>query len=112
MIWLSAYINFIAFAIVGGYTILKSEDEDLKKTTKKAFIIVLCFAIFSAILSIYSSCMNLSVYYNRTASRVYNIINCIYTISRVVTYSVFMLVEFFKKENLEEEPKKVEITKE
>ena len=38
LIWLSGYLSFIAFAIVGGYTIVKSEDEELKKTTKAAFL--------------------------------------------------------------------------
>ena len=43
LIWLSGYINFIAYAIVGGYVIAKSQDEELRKETKKAFIVTLVF---------------------------------------------------------------------
>lgn len=111
LIWLSAYINFVAFALVGGYTIVKSEDEELKKTTKKVFVIALLFTIFSAFLTIYSNCMNFSMYYNETAHKVFNTFNCIYTILRVVTYAVFMLIEFFKKEDATVEAKKVESEK-
>ena len=40
LIWFSGYINFIAFALVGGYTIVKSGDEDLKKAKQYVDILL------------------------------------------------------------------------
>ena len=33
-VWISAYLSYIAFALVGGYVFVKEEDEDVKKTSK------------------------------------------------------------------------------
>ena len=34
-VWLCGYLNIVAFALVGGYMIVKSDDEELKNTSKK-----------------------------------------------------------------------------
>lgn len=34
LVLLSGYINFVAFAIVGGYIFVKSDNEDVKKNGK------------------------------------------------------------------------------
>ena len=48
LIWACGYVSIIAFAIAGGYAIVKSEDEELKKTAKTCFIVTLVFGyIFS-----------------------------------------------------------------
>ena len=39
LIWLSGYLSIVAFAIAGGYAIVKSDDEELKKTAKQALIL-------------------------------------------------------------------------
>ena len=54
-IWLCGYLSIIAFAIAGGYAIVKSEDEELKNTTKKAFIVTLIFTLISMFFSVYNS---------------------------------------------------------
>ena len=50
LIWVSGYFSLIAYAIVGGYVIVKSEDDELKRTAKFAFIITLIFTALSAFL--------------------------------------------------------------
>lgn len=32
LIWVSGYFSLLAYAIVGGYVIVKSEDDELKRT--------------------------------------------------------------------------------
>ena len=32
-VWLCGYLNIVAFALVGGYMIVKSDDEELKNTS-------------------------------------------------------------------------------
>ena len=43
VLWASAYVNLIVFALCGGYVWLKSDDEYLKNETKKALIVSLVF---------------------------------------------------------------------
>ena len=43
IVWASAYVNVIVFALCGGYFFLKSDDESLKNETKKALIVTLIF---------------------------------------------------------------------
>ncbi len=51
---LSGYLSFIAFAVVGGYVFIKSENEELKKTAKLTLIVTLIFTAISAVLLIYN----------------------------------------------------------
>lgn len=55
LIWACGYVSIIAFAIAGGYAIVKSEDEDLKKTAKTCFIVTLVFLAVDALISIFSA---------------------------------------------------------
>ena len=52
LIWVSGYLSIIAYVIVGGYFMVKSDDEDLKKTAKSAFIVTIIFTAISAFLAI------------------------------------------------------------
>ena len=46
-IWITAYLDIVAFVLVGGYFFLKEkEDETLQKTLKQAFLFkVLVFGV-------------------------------------------------------------------
>ncbi|MGN1235290.1 MAG: hypothetical protein ACI4U2_04875 [Christensenellaceae bacterium] len=46
IIWLTGYLNVIAFVVAGGYLFLKTEREDVKASAKVALAAV---AVFSAI---------------------------------------------------------------
>ncbi len=99
LIWFSAYMSFIAFALVGGYTIVKTEDEELKKATKVAFIVSLIFACISGFLTIFSNAAGFSDnYYGSAAYDFYNIFSKIVNIAKVVVFAVFIIIELVKKE--------------
>lgn len=96
LIWASGYLSFIAYAIVGGYVIVKSDDEELKETAKKAFIVTLIFTAISMFFSIYNSIGALSSsYYSSGAYVAYGVLQMIVNIAKIVVYIVFALLSFF-----------------
>ena len=96
LIWASGYLSFIAYAIVGGYVIAKSDDEELKDTAKKAFIVTLIFTAISMFFSIYNSIGALSSsYYSSGAYVAYGVLQMIVNIAKIVVYVVFALLSFF-----------------
>lgn len=96
LIWASGYLSFIAYAIVGGYVIVKSDDEELNDTAKKAFIVTLIFTAISMFFSIYNSIGALSSsYYSSGAYVAYGVLQMIVNIAKIVVYVVFALMSFF-----------------
>ncbi len=99
LIWFSSYIGFTAFAIVGGYTIVKSEDEQLKKTVKTAFITTLIFACISAFLTLFSSFAGMSEnYYNSAAYDFYDIASKLVNVAKIAVHAIFIILELTKKD--------------
>ena len=97
LIWISGYINFIAFAIVGGWVIAKSEDRELKKTAKTAFIVTLIFTAIDALLLLLTSIFQqTSGYYSSALYDVMNILSLIETISKIIVYAIFVILTFFE----------------
>ncbi|MBQ3075384.1 MAG: hypothetical protein IJC26_04885 [Clostridia bacterium] len=108
LIWLSGYISFIAFAIVGGYAIVKEEDE-LKHTAKKVLIITLIFTAISAFLSIFNAFGTMSdSYFSSNAYDFYVNTSNIVNVAKIVTYAVFIIIELCKKGNKSKEEKNQE----
>lgn len=96
LIWASGYLSFIAYAIIGGYVIVKSDDEELKDTAKKAFIVTLIFTAISMFFSIYNSIGALSSsYYSSGAYVAYGVLQMLVNIAKIVVYVVFALLSFF-----------------
>ncbi len=100
LIWFSAYSSIIAYALVGGYVIVKDEDEELKKTTKMAFFVTLIFAALSAFLSVFYNFASMGDGYTLSgAYDFYNIANKLVSIAKIAVYAVFIVLEFAKKDN-------------
>lgn len=95
LIWFSAYFSFISFAIVGGYVIVKEDDEELRKTTKVAFLVTLIFAAISAFLSIYYNCYAMAQNASAGAYNFYRWMNFFTTIGKILTYATFMIISIF-----------------
>ncbi len=100
LIWFSGYISFVAFALVGGYTIVKSDSDELKKTAKQAFIVTLIFAAISAALSLFYNVGNLGdSFYSSGAYDAYSTISKLVPIAQIIVYAVFIVITFVKKED-------------
>ena len=96
LIWASGYLSFIAYAVVGGYTIVKSDDEKLKKTAKQAFIVTLICTAISMFLSLYNNFGGMADnYYTSAGYQVYSILLQLTNIAKIVVYVVFGAIEFF-----------------
>ncbi len=108
-IYLSGYVSFIAFALVGGYTLVKSDDEDLKKTTKIVFIISLIYYALFAVMAIFGHFGSMSSsYYGSGFYTFVSIMNKLIEIAKIVVYAVLMLFVIFKKDNTESKPQTIE----
>ena len=55
LIWVCGYLSIVAYAIVGGYTIVKCDDRELKETSKRAFVVVLIFTALEALSLLFSA---------------------------------------------------------
>lgn len=98
-ILLSGYLSFIAYAIVGGYVLVKSDNEELKKTAKLTLIVTLIFTAISAVLLIYNHFGNFfGGYYSSTAYDVYSIITGIVAIAKIIVYAVLIIMVLVKKD--------------
>ena len=98
LIWVSGYLSIIAFVIVGGYFIIKGEDEELKKTAKLVFIVTIIFTAISAVLALYSSILTLAgASYTSTAYNIYEWLTSITLIAKIITFATFAILAFFGK---------------
>ena len=107
LVWVSGYINFIAFAIVGGYVIAKSENQELRKETKKAFIVTLVFTALYGIILIFNTAASLSASYDFIAFTL--IFTLLTVIGQLITYLTFILLAAFP---IKKKEKKVEVIEE
>ncbi len=97
LILFSGYISFLAFALVGGYTIVKVENEELQKTTKKTFLLVLLFAAISALLALFNHVGGFSdKYYTSAAYDFYGIVTKLVAIAQIVVYAVLIILTLVK----------------
>jgi hypothetical protein len=97
-VWLCGYLNIVAFALVGGYMIVKSDDEELKNTSKKVLIVTLIFTAVSMFLSLYNNIGGMADnYYSSKAYSAYDIMSNITNIAKIVVFAVCAAISFFKK---------------
>lgn len=103
ILWLSGFVNVIVFTLTGGYVWLKSENEELKKETKKVFIVVLIFICIDVILSLIYNIYNLS---NGSSDfyKFYRTVSTLVSIAKIITYMTFALIAVFSKDTTENKP--------
>lgn len=94
LIWLCGYVSLIAYAITGGYVIVKSEDEDLRRTAKTAFIVTLIFTAIDAFVSVLSSIHGLAGY-NQGFSEFLSWFRFFLQIAKIAVYAVFIILSLF-----------------
>lgn len=99
LIWLSAYLNFISFVLVGGYFYVKGEDEELQTATKRAFLITLGFTAIGALLSIFNYIGGLTNnYYASSAYEFYSVTVTIVNILKILVFATFIILTLVKKD--------------
>lgn len=107
IVWASAYVNVIVFALCGGYFFLKSDDESLKNETKKALIVTLVFVGISMIQSLVSYLFTLcGVSYSGDLYRAHQTIGTLVSVAKIAVYAVFAALSVFGGKKGEEKSEK------
>ena len=113
VLWTSAYVNIIVFALVGGYFVLKDDDANVKKSAKYAFVVTLAYTVFSILLNILSYVSHGLEW--TSVQPIFSKINTIMNFSRFIVYPVMAFVDTFflnKDKKQMDEEKEVEDGKE
>ena len=95
-VWTSVLVSYLAFAVVGGFCMIKSDREDLKNTCKKALAIALIFFAVELFLTIFNYIGGMfNGYYGSGAYKFYDIAGSILAIAKIITVVVFAILEVF-----------------
>ena len=78
IIWLTGYVNIIAFFVGGGYVYLNTEDDDVKDTAKGVLYLVAVFTGIELLRSLVYNVLNV-------AGADYGVLNVLTTVSMVVS---------------------------
>lgn len=106
LIWLCGYLNIVALALTGGYVIVKSENEELRREAKKAFFVTVIFTLISMFFTLYSDIGSMaSDYYSSAAYTAYSVMTNLVSIAKVIVFVVFGALAFFKGGRTEEKAK-------
>lgn len=109
IVWASAYVNVIVFALCGGYFFLKSDDESLKNETKKALIVTLIFVGIGMIQSLVSYLFTLcGVSYSGDLYRAHQTIGTLVSVAKIAVYAVFAALSVFGGKKGEEKAEKTD----
>lgn len=109
IVWASAYVNVIVFALCGGYFFLKSDDESLKNETKKALIVTLIFVGIGMIQSLVSYLFTLcGVSYSGDLYRAHQTIGSLVSVAKIAVYAVFAALSVFGGKKGEEKSAKTD----
>ena len=112
LIWACGYVSLIAFAITGGYAIIKCEDEEIRRTAKNCFIVTLIFLAVEAVITILTYILGL------TSSVGFSIalqwINLLFFLAKAAVYAavIIMILVAAKNEGTSEEKKEAPAEKE
>ena len=91
LIWLSGYLSFIAYALVGGYVIFKTTDKELQRSAKLVFVITLIFAAIDAVMIILGNISTLGARMGSALSWIRLFIN----LAEIGIYAAGIIVSLF-----------------
>ena len=92
LIWVCGYLSIVAYAIVGGYTIVKCDDRELKETSKRAFVVVLIFTALEALSLLFSAINSVG----GGMSGFLSVYTLIVVIGKIVVFACFAILSFFE----------------
>ncbi len=105
IVWLTGYVNIVAFVIAGGYLFKNTESEDVKRSAKLALIVTAIFTAVDIIILIMLNC----VYLAESSTEWLSKANSVITIIKTVVFVVLLIVDMFvgfgsakKEQNTEE----------
>ena len=60
VIWLTGYLNIIAFFLAGGYVFIKTDDDDVKTSAKMSFFLIVFFTALDILRAIIYNILSLA----------------------------------------------------
>ena len=94
--YLTAYLGIVPFLLAGGAILLKSDDESAKKSTKMAFILLVPFLVFDAVMVIVNAFMTYGGYANYTVDYTPVLfITAIVATAKIAFFLIFFLLDAF-----------------
>ena len=93
ILWLTGYLNIIAFVLGGGFVYLKTQDEKVKKSAKTVLAFVIVFTIIDIIRLIIANFINLGDNYE-AINGVYHV-GLVIAVIKAVTFVTFCVLDMF-----------------
>ena len=95
-VWASVWVSYLVFALVGGGCWLKAQDENIRKTCKRALFVALIFIAAEMFLALFNAIGGMTNgYFTSGAYDFYGIAGKIVAAAKIITVVVFALLEIF-----------------
>lgn len=92
VIWVTGYLNIIAFVLAGGYLFLKTEDEDIRSSAKTAFAITAIFTAINLIFTLGNYFMSLgNAGYEAVGN--FNKVKIVFSILQIFVFVLFFVLD-------------------
>ncbi len=95
IVWLTGYLNIIAFFLAGGFVFYKTEDEDVKKSAKTVLLFTLVFTAIDIIRLIIYNFASVSDANYDTLNEISKF-GLIMSVIKAVVFVTFGILDFFK----------------
>jgi len=92
IVWLSGWLNIIAFFLAGGYIYLNTDDDDVKRSAKTAVVLTLFFTAIEVLRSIIYNVLNIANVSYDTLS-VISDIGTAFSIIKTITFTTLFILD-------------------
>lgn len=89
IVWLTGYLNIIAFVIAGGYLFEKTEHQEVKNSAKTAFIVTAVFTAADMVHLIIYYCYNLA----SNSARWLSTFSWVISLVKIVVFVLLFIVD-------------------
>lgn len=91
VLWLTGYLNIVAFVIAGGYLYQKSEREEVRYTAKTVLVLTVFFTAVDIVFLLVRQLLTLS----NAAFGGYNTADAVFTILKIVCFVAMCILDLF-----------------
>lgn len=89
IVWLTGFVNIVAFVIAGGYLFKTTEHEEVKRSAKAALIVTAIFTAIEALCLFMAHCVNLA----ESATSWINKMNSVIIIVKIIVFAVLLILD-------------------
>lgn len=89
IIWLTGYVNIVAFILAGGYLFKNTECEEVKRSAKIAFVVTAIFTALEAILNFLQYCCGLAESAGAWLTKTYYVIQIV----KVIAFAIMLIID-------------------